>query len=119
MIGVLVAMTSMKPFFLKLDNDQLNTFHQLKTTNDLKSHGPLTKGSGVPIHTHDETAVYATTQIAEFHDGTMKKVIGRDQDYNAVLVPKECRHGWLALENGTKIEHAFGVENIMKVFLAA
>ena len=95
--------------FLSLTADQLGRFARLKTERELASHGPLAFGQDVPLHDHQEPALYVVDGLAELADGNgTQRALGKDATANAVLVPAGKRHGWRGLREATRIEHCFG-----------
>ena len=105
--------------FFRLSPSQQTAFDRARTTRALQNHGPLAFGQEVPVHDHDEPAVYVVDGLAYFKDdqGTCR-AIGRDATANAVVVPAGQAHGWQGLFGGTRIEHVIGareVENLLAV----
>lgn len=106
----------MKLQFLKLSDQQMKQFGDMKSSTELQFHGPLQEGQEVPVHTHNKAALYKVEGLAAFNNGAnTDKVLGDSQEVNAVLVPAEQLHGWLGLKSNTIIEHVFGSGDIQKV----
>ena len=108
-------MPTKKLTFVHLSPVEQSRFAALKTTQDLKMHGPLEPGEIVPVHQHAELALYYVTGRAQFTDGVRRKTLGKNAQFNAVVVPPAHPHGWRALAP-TIIEHCFGasVESVLQ-----
>jgi hypothetical protein len=104
--------------YLKLVPAQLELFENLKSSNDLAYHGPLSRYQSVPVHNHSETALYVVSNgAAVYENGCVGdlQVLSPDHLFNAVLVDSNESHGWVSLLTNTLIEHVFGAKNIQPV----
>ena len=105
--------------FIKLSAEQMKKFLQLKTSRGMHRHGPLKKGEEVPIHTHDEVALYVVQGLAKYQDGTQETTtLGKGVEYDAVRVDAGDKHGWLALLDNTIIPHTLGARDTQAVLAA-
>lgn len=103
----------MKLKFFSLSVAQLALFSKFKTERDLALHGPLMLDQEVPVHYHQESALYVVNGLADFTDGvTIFHRLGNGADINAVFVPAGQKHGWISREAGTQIEHVFGTKAV-------
>lgn len=98
--------------FFKLTKAQKDNFESLKTTQAMQYHGPLDQGQEVPVHQHEDVALYAVTQGSAIFKGHRQEVLGAGQNFDAVLLPPHETHGWEALNPSTLIEHVFGQQNV-------
>ena len=101
--------------FLRLTDKQIERFNALRSTEDMHTHGPLTVEQEVPLHGHQDVALYVVNGSAEFTDGEISARLGQGARLNAVIVPSGHLHGWKALIGLTVIEHTFNgsVEQVL------
>lgn len=105
--------------FIKLNPKQMAKFLQLKTSRGMRWHGPLREGEQVPIHTHDEMALYVVQGLAKYQDGITETTLGWGEEYDAVRVDAGDPHGWLSLRDRTIIPHTLGAHDTRAVLAAA
>ncbi len=104
--------------FLQLNSIQLKLFDVLKSSEEVKFHGPLSRCQSVPVHRHAETTLYVVNNgAAVYENGSAKdlQVLSSNHDFNAVLVDNNEPHGWISLMADTLIEHVFGGKNVGSV----
>lgn len=106
--------------FLRLSGPQLVAFLRLESHQEAAHHGPLEAGQEVPTHRHDQPALYLVNGRAQFRDGSAADgpILGQDEALDAVVVPANQSHGWLAVGQSV-IAHVFGEANVKAVMLAA
>lgn len=107
--------------FFKMSLEQRKKFEGLKTTDQMRQHGPLAEGEEVPIHEHDRALYLLSEGEAQYvaADGQATEVLGANQRYDAVVVETGEQHGWMAKTARVVIEHVIGGPQVDMVLAAA
>lgn len=116
---------TLKVQFLLLNPQARKIALSLASPPDKRHHEPFIKGGSIETHNHSEHFVYvldgtgaAFTVIGNDEKIIDIKVLGNNQKFNAVVIPKGVMHRWDQGTEGDQIHDISGLERIVQIFQA-